>query len=308
MSTAQELAAYAPGAPTLLTLGVFDGMHQGHLSLIRTLKQQAAERGLLPGVITFAPHPAEVVHPGKQLPLLISVAERLDLIHAAGIPLVVLLTFTPQLSQRSPEEFVRLLTRHLRMKGLILGPDFRLGRDRTGTIVMLQDLGARLGFTVESIPPYTICGHVVSSTAIRAALERGDVEKAALMLGRHFSLTGPVTTTSRRGTSLGFPTANLDIPSGRALPRNGVYATIATIPNGRFEAVTNIGHRPTFGNAERVVESHILDFTGHIYGATLTVTFIARLRDEVAFPDSESLKAQIRRDVDAARSILKEHR
>lgn len=308
MSTAQELAAYAPDAPTLLTLGVFDGVHEGHLSLLRILKQEAAERGLIPGVITFSPHPAAVVRPEHAPPLLTSVEERLELLRAAGVPLVVLLTFTQELSRLNPEEFVRLLTSYLRMQGMILGPDFSLGRDRAGTVAALEALGVRLGFTVEGAPPHTIAGEVVSSTAIRAALERGDVETAARMLGRRFSLTGSITSTSRRGASLGFPTANLEVPQGRALPRNGVYATIATIPNGRFGSVTNIGRRPTFGPAEHVVETHILDFSGHIYGAMLTVTFIARLRDEVTFPDSESLIAQIRRDVALARGILGEHR
>jgi len=307
MSSAQELAGYTPDSPTLLTLGVFDGVHKGHLSLIDTLKRQAAERHLLPGVVTFSPHPAEVLHPGEKLPLLTSVEERIGLIKAAGVPLVVPLTFTQELSRCGPEEFVALLVRYLRMSGLILGPDFSLGRDRAGTMTTLQTLGARLGFTVESVAPHTLDGQVVSSTAIRAALTRGDVEEAARMLGRPFSISGPVITTSRRGASLGFPTANLGVDPGRALPRNGVYATIAKIPDGQFGSVTNVGHRPTFGHTERVVETHILDFCGHIYGVTLTVEFIAKLRDEVAFHDPEALVAQIRRDVETSRCILREH-
>jgi len=307
MGSAQELASYTPDSPTLLTLGVFDGVHKGHLSLIETLKRQATERHLLPGVVTFSPHPAEVLHPGENLPLLTSVEERIELLKAAGVPLVVPLTFTRELSRCGPEEFVGLLVRYLRMSGLILGPDFSLGRDRAGTIATLQTLGARLGFTVESVAPHTLDGQVVSSTVIRAALTRGDVEGAARMLGRPFSISGPVITTSRRGASLGFPTANLQVDTGRALPRNGVYATIAKIPDGQFGSVTNVGHRPTFGHTERVVETHILDFCGHIYGATLTVEFIAKLRDEVAFQDPDALVAQIRRDVEASRNILREY-
>ena len=307
MSSAQELASYTPDSPTLLTLGVFDGVHKGHLSLVEILKRQARKRHLLPGVVTFSPHPAEVLHPGENLPLLTSVEERIELLKAAGVPLVVPLTFTHELSRCGPEEFVGLLVRYLRMSGLILGPDFSLGRDRAGTIATLQTLGASLGFTVESVAPYTLEGQVVSSTVIRTALTRGDVEEAARLLGRPFSLSGPVITTSRRGASLGFPTANLGVDPGRALPRNGVYATIAKIPDGQFGSVTNLGHRPTFGHTERVVETHILDFCGHIYGATLTVEFIAKLRDEVAFQDSEALVAQIRRDVESSRIILREH-
>jgi len=306
MSITQELAAYAPDVPTLLTIGVFDGVHVGHLSLLHRLKTEAAARGLMPGVITFAPHPAEVLNSATMPALLTSVDERIALLRAAGISLIVLLSFTPELSRLTAEEFVQPLITQLAMRGLILGPDFSLGRNKSGTIDSLQTLGASLGFTVSSVPPCTLDGKVVSSTAIRATLEDGQVDVAARMLGRWFSLTGPVTSTSKRGTGLGFPTANLDIPQGRALPRNGVYATIATIPTGRFGSVTNVGHRPTFGTAEHMIETHILDFGGHLYGATLTVAFIARLRDEVTFPDSESLKAQISRDLVAARNILGE--
>jgi len=306
MNPAQELAQYAQDAPTLLTLGVFDGVHRGHLALIDTLKQRAGERGLLPGVVTFSPHPVEVLHPGATLPLLVSVEERLRLLKLAGVPLVILLTFTRELSRLGPEEFVRSLVDNVKMRGLVLGPDFSLGRDREGTVDALGTLGEHLGFTVEDIAAHTMDGRVVSSTAIRGALSRGDVTDAARMLGRPFSLSGPVVTTSRRGESLGFRTANLVTDTGRALPANGVYATIATIPNGQFGSVTNVGHRPTFGDTERIVETHILDFSGDLYGATLTVEFIARIRDEIAFQDPQALIAQIHRDVEAARGILGE--
>ncbi len=308
MDSARELARYTPDAPTLLTLGVFDGVHAGHLSLVRTLQQKAVERELLPGVVTFSPHPAEVIRPGEQVPLLMSVEERVQFIRDLGISLVVPMTFTRELSCHTPERFVRLLIEHLRMKGLILGPDFSLGRDREGTCATLEALGTRLGFTVESVPPFTMDGQVVSSTAIRRALATGDVVAARRMLGRPYTFTGPITTTSRRGAALlGVPTANLEVTLGRALPRNGVYATIARIPNGQFDSVTNIGHRPTFGHGERVVETHILDFDGHIYGATMTVEFISRIRDEATFPDPGALAVQIERDVEAARRILREH-
>ena len=304
MKSAEELAIYTPDSPTLLTLGVFDGVHKGHLSLIQALQRQAAVRGLLPGIVTFNPHPVEVLHPDRRLPLLTGFAERLRLLEATGVPLVVPLTFTRELSQCSPDEFVGLLLRHLHMAGLILGPDFSLGKDRAGTIRTLESLGAGLGFTVESVPAFVLDGEAVSSTAIRSALSRGDVEKANRMLGRRFSMTGPIITTSRRGTALGFPTANLAVDSSRALPPNGVYATIARIPDGRFRSVTNIGHRPTFGHTERIVETHILDFFGQLYGATLTIEFVAKLRDETAFRDAETLVAQIGRDIESARCIL----
>ncbi len=307
MSAAEELARYTPGSHTLITLGVFDGVHEGHLSLIETLKREANDRNLLPGVITFSPHPMEVLHPGEPIPLLTSLAERIQLLHEAGVMLVIPLTFTRELSQMSPAEFVQLLVRYVRMSGLILGPDFSLGKDRAGTIATLHKLGECLGFSVANVPPYVLDGQVVSSTAIRAALADGDVEDAARMLGRPFTICGQIVSTSHRGTGLGFPTANLFAEAGRALPRDGVYATIARIPDGSFGAVTNIGYRPTFGHAEHVVETHLLDFCGDIYGAALTVEFVARLRDEVAFQNPDALIAQIHRDVGAARSILGEH-
>jgi riboflavin kinase/FMN adenylyltransferase len=304
MSTEQELALHTPSRPTLLTVGVFDGVHRGHLSLVETLTERARQRGLLGGIVTFSPHPQSVLHPGERMPLLASVEERLRLLHEAGVGLVVPLTFTQALSEYRPEQFMGLLARYLKMSGLILGPDFSLGKDRAGTMRTLQELGARMGFSVEEVPPFAIDGEVVSSTAIRQALADGDIATATRLLGRNFSLTGDVVSTSQRGAGLGFPTANLNMDPGRALPQNGVYATIAHVRSSRHASVTNIGSRPTFGGSEHVLETHILDFSGAIYGATLTVEFAARLRDEVAFQSPDQLVGQIRRDVEAARRIL----
>ena len=304
MSTEQELALYTPSSPTLLTVGVFDGVHLGHLSLVETLTMRARQRGLLPCVVTFSPHPQSVLHPEEQLPLLADMEERLRLLHEAGVALVVPLTFTNALSKYRPEQFVGLLAQHLRMAGLILGPDFSLGKDRAGTMRTLQELGASRGFDVEEVPPFTIDGAVVSSTVIRRALADGDIATTTRLLGRNYSVAGAVVSTSRRGADLGFPTANLNVDPGRALPRNGVYATIAHVRSSRYTSVTNIGYRPTFGGTERVLETHILDFSGGIYGATLTVEFAARLRDEVAFQSPDQLVGQIRQDVEAARRIL----
>jgi len=303
-SIERELATHQSVTPTLLTLGVFDGVHLGHLSLIDTLKQRAAARGLEAGVVTFTPHPYEVLHPGEPLPLLAGLEERIQLIRRAGVRLVVPLTFTPQMSRSEPEEFVRLLTVHLKMSGMLLGPDFALGRNRAGTLQSLELLGQRMGFSVEAVPPFLIGGQVVSSTAIRTALSKGDLDTAARFLGRRFSLTGAVTSTSRRGASLGFPTANLAVDPGRALPSDGVYVTIAHVSGKQYPSVTNIGRRPTFEETERVVETHILDFRGSLYGDTLKGEFAARLRDETPFPDRQHLVAQIERDVAAARRIL----
>ncbi len=308
MSASYELARYRPESPTLLTLGVFDGVHRGHLYLIDTLRAHARTRGLLPGIVTFTPHPMEVLHPCLRLPLLTSLEERLQLLkEKAETALIAPLTFTRELSEYSPDEFVQVLLEHLNMAGLVLGPDFGMGKDRAGTVRTLERLGSDRGFSVEVVPPYRIGGEIVSSTAIREALSQGDLKKAACMLGRRFSVSGTVISTSRRGASLGYPTANLIIGPERALPRDGVYATIAHVPNGRFGAVTNIGYRPTFGLTERVVETHILDFDGHIYGTLLKIEFLAMIRGEITFRNPEALVAQIHLDVKAARQVLGEY-
>lgn len=304
MTTEEQLAQYAPVSPTLLTVGVFDGVHRGHVSLIETLNREARERDLLSGVITFEPHPQAVLHPDEPLPLLSDVGERLELLRNAGVALVVPLTFTPEFSRHSPDEFVAMLATQLKMKGLVLGPDSGLGRDREGTATSLTRLGETLGFTVASVPPYTVEGQMVSSTAIRHALATGNIEHATLLLGRHYRLTGTVLSTSKRGASLGFPTANLPADPWRALPADGVYATIANVSERRFASVTNVGHRPTFGDTERIVETHILDFNGSLYDSVLSVDFVARLRDEVSFRNGDELIQQIGRDVEATRQII----
>jgi len=304
MTTEEQLAQYTPASPTLLTVGVFDGVHRGHLSLLEKLNHEARERDLLSGVITFEPHPQAVLHPDEPLPLLTSVEERLALLRSAGISVVVPLTFTNEFSRISPDEFVTLLAKHLRMNGLVLGPDSGLGRDREGTATSLSRLGDRLGFTVASVPPYSVEGMLVSSTAIRHALASGDIDRATVLLGRPYRLTGTVLSTSKRGASLGFPTANLPADPWRALPADGVYATIANVSERRFAAVTNIGHRPTFGDTERIVETHILDFNGSLYDSVLSVDFVARLRDEVPFRNGDELIQQIGRDVEATRQII----
>jgi riboflavin kinase/FMN adenylyltransferase len=306
MTIEQELTRYAQDRPTLLTVGVFDGVHRGHQSLMNTLTAEALNRELVPGVVTFSPHPQTVFHPDSPVPLLSSVEERIALIRAAGIDLVVLLTFTREMGRYTSVDFVGLLMRYLRLRGLVLGPDASLGRDREGTVRRLQEAGKTMGFTVADIPFNTVDGEVVSSTAIRGALAAGDLDRANRMLGRYYSLSGTVVSTSRRSTSIGFPfpTANLDATPQRALPANGVYATIAHTRGSRYQSVTNIGSRPTFGDTERVVETHILDFSGDIYGSTLQVEFVARIRDERPFENPEALVAQIRRDIDTTQRIL----
>ena len=210
----------------------------------------------------------------------------------------------PNPAHLSAREFVSLLQEYLKMRGLVIGPDFALGQSRQGNADMLRSLGQELGFSVDVVPPVMIGGRVISSTAIRQALASGDVENVTKMLGRRFRLSGTVVHGDHRGGELlGFPTANLSIMSNHALPADGGYVTLAHINHTVYRAVTNIGIRPTFGHSERTVETYILDFNGDLYGREISVEFVERLRGEVRFETLDKLKAQIESDVDSARAM-----
>jgi riboflavin kinase/FMN adenylyltransferase len=246
-----------------------------------------------------------VLSPQTKLPFLTSLEQRIRLIKNEGVKAVIPLSFTLELAQMSAHQFVGLLEKHLRMRGLIIGPDFTLGRNREGSATALRKLGQTMDFSVTVVPPATINGEVISSTAIRNALARGNMKKVYDMTGRYFSLKGRVITGSGRGVKLGFPTANLDIDPEQALPADGVYATWTYIDNQAHQSVTNIGKRPTFGNGERTIEVHILDYHGDLYRQELKIDIIERLRGEKRFSTAGELKRQIAEDVKRARAILK---
>jgi len=304
MEIEQELASITPQGETVLTIGVFDGVHAGHRYLLKKLQQRAAEKNLLSGVVTFSPHPQSVLHQHNQLPWLSSLEDRVRAFRELGINIVAVLTFTPKVAQLSAQEFISLVKKHLRMRGIMVGPDFALGRGREGNINLLRALGREMEFSVEVIPPFTINGEVVSSTLIRQALVRGDMRKVERLMGRHFYLRGKVITSDKRGRVLGFPTANLDIKSQQALPGNGIYATIAHIDGKRFRSATNIGVRPTFGRWGKTVETHLLNYKGDLYGKDMRLEFVQKLRDEQRFPSSEELKAQIEKDIREVEAVL----
>jgi len=304
MEIEQELASITPQGETVLTIGVFDGVHAGHRYLLKELQQRAAERKLLSGVITFSPHPQSVLHPHNQLPWLSSLEDRVGTLQELGINIVTVLTFTPKLAQLSAREFISLVKKHLRMQGILVGPDFALGQGREGNINLLRALGREMKFSVEVIPPFTINGEVVSSTLIRQALVQGDMRKVERLMGRYFYLGGEVITSDKRGRVLGFPTANLDIRPQQALPGNGIYATIAQVDGKQFPSATNVGIRPTFGEGEKRVETHLLNYKGELYGKDIKIEFVQKLRDEQRFPSSEELKAQIEKDVREVEAIL----
>ena len=304
MEIEQELANIGSQGETLLTIGVFDGVHAGHRYLLETLQQQAAEKNLLSGVVTFNPHPQSVLHLHNQLLWLSDPEDRVKSLQKLGINLVAVLTFTPEVAQLSAQEFMSLVKKHLRMRSIMVGPDFTLGRGQEGNIHLLRALGRTMKFSVEVIPPYTINGEVVSSTLIRQALTQGDMEKVRRLMGHYFQIGGKVIASDRRGRILGFPTANLDIKPQQALPGNGIYATITQVDDKQFHSATNIGTRPTFGEGEKNVETHLLYYEGDLYGKEIRVEFMQKLRDEQHFPSSEELKAQIRKDIREVEAIL----
>jgi riboflavin kinase/FMN adenylyltransferase len=304
MQIEDELAGFAPERDTVLTIGVFDGVHLGHRQLIEYVKRQALARDYIPGVVTFRNHPLQVLSPQTHLLRLTNLDERTSLLRQLGIELVVALSFTPELAQLAARDFVTLLHKHLRMRGLVIGPDFALGRNRQGDIYSLRTLGKEFGFWVEAVPPRLINGDVVSSTSIRQALAKGDVSKVKRFLGRPHALSGQVGHGVERGRQLGFPTANLEVNSSQTVPSDGVYATRAYVGGRAYPSVTNIGTRPTFGGGERTIEVYLLGFEGALYEEQLRLELIERLRSEKRFSKPEDLQAQISQDVEQARSIL----
>jgi len=294
-----------PQKDILLTIGVFDGVHLGHKHLISRLKELARKQGYLSGVITFSQHPQEVLSPRTRLPSLTGIEQRLALLQDEGVDIVIPLPFTPQLADLSPKQFLKLLKEFLKMKGLVVGPDFALGKDRQGDIDALRRLGKEMGFSVTVVPPMTIDGEIVSSTAIRKALAEGDMKQARKLLGRPFRLQGKVVTGNGRGWELGFPTANLEVAPGQALPAGGVYACRAYIEGKAYSAMTNIGSRPTFGGGEQLIEAYLLDYNGDLYGHELAIDIIGRLRDEKKFDTAEQLKEQIAQDIKQGKAMLK---
>ena len=307
MSFRQRLASMAPQRETVLTIGVFDGVHRGHCHLLRQLIERA-KPDQLPTVITFTNHPATILRPGIKLNYINTPEQKVRLLHQQGIELVIPLEFTLELSQVDAKEFITVVSQTLRMKGLIIGPDFAMGRGREGNAEYLQKLGPSLGFWLETVEPLIWDGAPVRSRRVREAISAGDVAASAKLLGRSFSLKGSVVRGDQRGRELGFPTANVGVSSDMLIPGDGIYATWAVVEGKRHAAATSIGVRPTFGLTERLVEVYILDFDADIYGATIGVQFVKKLRDQETFSNIEALVKRIHQDVADTRSVLALHK
>jgi riboflavin kinase/FMN adenylyltransferase len=302
----RELARIAPGRPSAVTIGVFDGVHRGHQHLVALLCERARAEGLAAVALTFNPHPRTVLRPGSAITYLTSLEERVELLQALGLDAVGVLAFTSELAQLSPRDFLALLVDELQMRLLMVGPDFALGRNRSGTIGVMRQVGEELGFRVEVAPLLAEDGEKVGSSSVRQALSQGDVELVARLLGRPFSLRGPVVTGDRRGSRLGFPTANIAIGLDRALPEYGIYVTRAYVRETAHESCTSIGIRPTFDVEPRpTVETFILDFDEDIYGQEMRIEVLERLRGELKFESADELVAQMHRDVEQARAYFR---
>jgi riboflavin kinase/FMN adenylyltransferase len=305
MLVEEELARLSLQKDTLLTIGVFDGVHLGHKYLISQLKEQARLQNLLSVLITFRQHPQEILSPQSKLPFLTDLFQRTNLLKNEGIEDIITLSFTRELAQLSARQFLSLLKKYIRMRGLVIGYDFALGQNKEGNTNTLSALGQEMGFSVTVIPPIVIDGEVVSSTAIRNALSEGDMKRVQNLIGRPFRLYGRVIPGAGRGIELDFPTANLDIDPEQALPAEGVYATWCYIDDKTYQSVTNIGKRPTFGNGQLTVEIYLLDYHGDLYEQELKIDIIQRLRSEKKFNTVEELKKQITKDIEQGRAIFK---
>src|SRR5215208_4476451 len=297
-----------PGGPgCVVTVGTFDGVHVGHHDVLARLTARARETGLRSLVVTFDPHPSDVVKPARAPLLLTTVEEKLEALAACGVDYCAVVPFTRTLAEFTAEDFVfQVLRPRFAMRALVIGFDHGFGRDRAGSVEMLARLGAAEGFSVDVVPAVELEGGArVSSTSVRQAVTEGDLERAARELGRPYSVSGTVSHGDKRGRLLGFPTLNIARPSARKLlPPAGVYAVRVQTPAGSFGGMMNLGPRPTFGDSALSLEVHLFDVQAELYGATVRLDFLARLRETRAFPSAEALVAQLREDASQARRAL----
>ncbi len=304
MQHVQRLEDLTLTKPSMITIGVFDGVHRGHQFLIRSLVEEAHERDLLAGVMTFHPHPDEVLHGPKGRYYLTTVEERAEFMAALGVDYLVTHPFNREVMQIRAADFVDRLVAATKLSCIWVGEDFALGYKREGNVEFLMARGQTQGFDVRAVPLVDSKEDIVSSTHIREALRQPDLATVHDLLGRAYSVQGEVIHGEKRGRQLGYPTANLEIAPGKVIPANGVYVGWATVLGERFMGAINIGYSPTFGNKDVTVEAYLLDFDRDIYGETLRLTFEAYLRPEMKFDGREALIAQMGRDVETGRQLL----
>jgi len=292
--------------PSAVTIGTFDGVHRGHQELVRRTVERARDEGLRALAVTFEPPPPLVLRPESFAGRLCTPTERDAALLAAGADGVVVVPFTRETASLSPETFVGRLVERAGMRLLVVGEDFALGRGRAGDVARLREIGAGMGFAVEAIDRIDLGPEALSSTAIRAAVRDGDVAKARRLLGRPFRVAGEVIHGRKLGRTIGFPTANVVPPADLVPLADGIYASWAWLPGDTAPrpAITYVGNRPTINTGARLVETHLLDFDGDLYGQVLTVDLLERLRPDAEFPSLEALVAQMKVDEAQARATL----
>jgi len=290
----------------VLTIGNFDGVHEGHKALFRKVRERAHALKGRSVVMTFDPHPVRVMKPGNGPPHITPTAQKLELIDATGIDVTLCLRFTKEFAAVSAEDFVQnILVDLLGIRELVVGYDYSFGADRKGNIALLKNMGDDLGFIVHVVDPITIDGLPVSSTSIRHLIRDGDMAGARRLLGRNYQISGNVVHGEGRGARLlGFPTANLS-PVDELVPRKGVYAVFVRVDGHFYRGVTNIGNNPTFGNSALSIETHLMGFSGDLAGKVIRIDFLERLRDERAFGGVDELSDQISRDIARAVEVFK---
>lgn len=291
--------------PTVLTLGVFDGLHLGHQLIVRTVVERARATGSVATVITFDPHPRAVLHPESSPPLLQTLDQKVEGFGVLGIEQTIVIRFDEKFSQIRAEDFLRdVVKERLQAKEVYLGCGFAFGHNREGNIELLRRVSQELGFFADEVPEVQLRSQRVSSSKVRRLLTEGKVNLARRLLGRPYGVEGPVERGAERGRSLGFPTANLH-PHNRVIPRDGVYVTGTLIDGQWRRSITNVGVRPTFGaDSEPSVETFVMDWAGDLYGDVVRVRFLHRLRDERKFNSVEDLTVQIQKDVRQAQSYF----
>lgn len=285
------------------TIGNFDGLHLGHRALINHAFKEAREKDLDLAIISFWPHPREVLRADKSHVPLVTQVERRKLLESLGVPLLIELPFTPDFAALSASDFIRQYLLPAPLRHLVVGHDFTLGHNREGSIEVLRSLSDQYGFGVTQLQAINAAAMPVSSSRLRSLISEGKVREAAVLLGRHYSMEGKIASGEGRGHTLGFPTANLE-DIATLIPGSGIYATIAHVDDRAYGALTNIGNNPTFNGKRQTVETFLLDASGDFYGKRMRLDFIERLRDEQKFESPKALVTQIEKDVAKARQIL----
>jgi riboflavin kinase/FMN adenylyltransferase len=278
-----------------VAIGNFDGVHLGHRKILEVLINDSKVNNLFPLVLTFHPHPSRILA-NRKLELLQTIEQRLNEIKKSGIQMTIVLSFDHNLSQISAEEFIRtIIVQKLKAKKVIVGENFRFGKDREGDVAKLQGLASRYGFSIQSIPPVTVESSVVSSSLIRKLLYQGEIEKANSLLGRQYEIEGTVVRGKSRGKRLGYPTANIHALNDIAPP--GVFITQVGIESQKYPSVTHVGSKPTFNEKEVMIESYIIDYDNSLYKKKLRVFFLKKIREEIKFETAEALSIQIKKDL-----------